>query len=148
MRIKIVFLLLVVGFLADAAPLRAQDDGQTPLQPPETIEEARGLGLQFLGEIPEAMQGVWETQALPVFSGVWSWARGLWDSTVFSLLEDLWDKILSFFGREIEERKPGIEERFQTEKQQLQHEVQESLPQEGRTLWQLIKGFFDKNGQE
>lgn len=142
MTAKHIFVLTTAALVL-ASPLSLQAQ-----QPPETIEEAKGLGLQFLKEIPQAIQGVWESQAVPVFLGMWNWAKDIWNRHVFSWLRGLWEQLLGIFGREIEQRSPFIQQQFEQEKQQLKQEIEESIPQEGRTLWEHIKRFFGKDEGE
>ena len=130
-----------------AIPALAQEETFS-VQAPETIEEAQEFGIQILQGLPNAMQEVWRTQALPLWTNMWSTAKNLWDTTVFSWVKGLSDQVLSFFGQEIEKRKPLFEEEFQKEKEQLTQEIEEKLPESGKTLWGIIKRFLPSNETE
>jgi hypothetical protein len=142
MRIIIALCILAAGisFISPSAALAQR--------PPETIQEAKGIGLRFLEEIPGAIKNVWETQAVPVFLGMWNWTKNIWDTKIFPWLYDLWQQFWGIFGKEIQQRRPLIEQEFQQEKQQLKQEIEERIPQKGKTLWQHIKGLFGKNEKE
>ena len=132
-----IFILAIAAVLLLLSPAAAQ--GQ---QVPETIQEAQGFGLQFLQEIPGALQQAWRTQAVPVFYSIGDWTMNIWDGYVFPWVHGLWKNILALFGQEIEKRKPLIEEEFQREKQELQQEIKEKIPEPGKTLWEHIRGFL------
>jgi len=139
--------ILILAIALGATSAAAQED-QTAIQPPETIKEAQQFGIQLLQGLPQAMRNVWNEEALPFFQKLWGWAMNVWDTQVFHRIEGQWQKVLSFFGQEIEERKPFIEEAFQREKEELKRELEQKIPEEGRTLWQLIKRFLPHNETE
>ena len=63
MKIKNIFIFLIIFGLLSPIFSLAQDE--VP-QAPETIEEAKTLGLEILSGIPGAVKKVWVEQALPV----------------------------------------------------------------------------------
>jgi len=146
MRITLLSLLITAIALA-AVPALAQEETSS-IKAPETIEEAQEFGLQILQGLPVAMQEVWKTQVVPLWTKMWSTAKNVWDTTVFSWVKGLWDQVLSFFGQEIEKRKPLIEEEFKREKEELKQELEQKIPEPGKTLWNRIKGFFPSNETE
>ena len=79
---------------------------------------------------------------------MWNIAKNIWDATISSFVRGLWDQTLSLFGQEIENRKPLFEEEFQREKEQLQQEIEEKLPESSKTLWGLLKRFLPSNEAE
>ena len=109
--------ILIPAITLGAVPVAAQEETFS-VQAPETIEEAQESGIQILQGLPSAMQEVWRTQALPLWTNMWNTAKNLWDTTVFSWAKGLWNQVLSFFGQEIEKRKPLFEQEFQKEKEQ------------------------------
>ncbi|MCH7828519.1 hypothetical protein IH982_01455 [Patescibacteria group bacterium] len=146
MRITLLSILILVMTIG-AVPVAAQQE-TAPIQAPETVEEAQEFGLQILQGIPGAVQEVWKTQVIPLWTNMWSIAKNIWDTTVFSWVKGLWDQVLSFFGQEIEKRKPFIEEEFEREKEELKQELEQKIPEPGKTLWNRIKGFFPANETE
>ena len=140
MRI-ILLSILIFAIALGAVPAWAQKE-VAPIQAPETIEEAQEFGLQILQGLPGAMQNVWQTQVMPLWTEMWSIAKNVWDTTVFSWVKGLWDQALSFLGQEIEERRPFIEEEFEREKEELKQELEQKIPESGKTLWNRIRGFL------
>ena len=140
MRITLL-LILILTITLSAVPAWAQQEA-APIQAPETIEEAQEFGLQILQGLPGAMQNVWQTQVMPLWTEMWSIAKNVWDTTVFSWVKGLWDQALSFLGQEIEERRPFIEEEFEREKEELKQELEQKIPESGKTLWNRIRGFL------
>jgi len=142
MRINIVIFILLITFsLSAVSPVAAQKQ----VQPPQTIEEAQEFGFQILTALPNALKEVWETQALPVWANMWNWTKNIWDTQIFPWVHELWEQLLGIFGKEIEQRRPFIEQEFEREKQQLKQEIEEKIPGDRKTLWDLLKGFFQKN---
>lgn len=140
---KLIISILLLGAVLNV-PSFALAQGEAPIQAPETVQEAQQFGIQILQGIPGAVKEVWDTQVMPLWTKMWHWVKNLWDSTIYSFVRGIWDRVLSFFGQEIEKRKPLIEEEFQKEKQELQQEIEESIPQAGKTLWERLKGFFQE----
>jgi len=140
MRITLLY-ILVFTIALGAIPALAQEETFS-VQGPETIEEAQEFGIQFLQALPQAMKDVWDKEALPFFQKFWDWTINVWNTQIFHRVESQWQKMLSFFTQEIEQRKPDIEERLAEEKQKLQQEIEQKLPEGGKTLWQLIKGLL------
>ena len=145
MRI-IVLPIFILAISLSATPALAEE--QLPsIQAPETIEDAQQFGLQILQGLPIAMQDVWRTQVLPLWGNMWSIAKNLWDKTIYSIVRGLWDQALALFGQEVENRKSLFEAEFQKEKIQLKQEIEEQIPESGKTLWNLIKGFLPQGGE-
>lgn len=140
MRTKVILLILLLGLLA--APVQAQEDGQAPIQAPETIEEAQEFGWGILRQIPNAVREVWDTQVVPLWGALWDWVKTIWDTYVFPWLHGIWERFLAVSGQELEQRRPAIEQEFQEKKEELKQEIEERIPEEGKTLWEHIKGFF------
>lgn len=146
MRITLLFILIftiTLGTLPIAAKAQLSS-----IQTPETIEEAEQLGIQILQALPGSFQETWKTQVLPLWTNMWNIAKNIWDATISSFIKGLWDQALSLFGQEIESRKPLFEEEFQREKEQLQQEIEEKLPESSKTLWGLLKRFLPGNEAE
>lgn len=98
---------------------------------PKTIEEV-GEWLENFWQaikenLPRILKEIWEEEVLPVWQRIWEW---------FKL--NIWLKIENLFKREIEKRKPQIEEEFKKEKE----EMKEELPKIKKSLWEKIKEIF------
>lgn len=146
MRITLLFILILTITLG-ALPIATQAQPFS-IKAPETIEEAEEFGIQILQALPSSMKETWRTQVLPLWTNMWNIAKNIWDATVFSFVQGLWDQALSLFGQEIENRKPLFEEEFQREKEQLIQEIEEKLPESSKTLWGLLKRFLPGNEAE
>ena len=146
MRITLLFILILTITLS-ALPIATKAQ-LSSIKAPETIEEAGEFGIQILQALPGSFQETWKTQVLPLWTNMWNIAKNIWDATISSFVRGLWDQTLSLFGQEIENRKPLFEEEFQREKEQLQQEIEEKLPESSKTLWGLLKRFLPSNEAE
>ncbi len=80
---------------------------------------------------------------MPIWQRMYQWIINLWNSHILPWLQGIWQRIRGFLKREIEERRPGIEEELQKEKQELKEALKEELKQEvpkiKRTIWERLK---------
>ena len=95
-------------------------------QAPETLEEAKEMGERILWGFPEALKKPWQ-EALTLWTRMINWIRP-WVQTI-------WYKISSFLGKEVEKKKPEVQEEFKKEKQ----EMKEEIPSVTKSLWQRFK---------
>ena len=107
-----------------------------PLQPPETLEEAKEMGKKALEvsqkELPGILEKVWKEEVLPIWQKMYDWFKA-----------NIWPKIESWFKKEVEprvkeeveKRKPIIGEEFKKEKEELKGEV----PEVTKSLWEKFK---------
>jgi len=102
--------------------------------PPETLEEVKTIGMKALKLLPETLRGIWQ-EALDIWQIMGKKAKNFSDSYVWPWFQNIWQKIQSFFAKEIEERKPGIEREFKKEKE----EMKEEIPKVGESLWKRFK---------
>jgi hypothetical protein len=115
----------------------------TILKVPENTEEAQSflsdIWTKMKNIIPGEMERLWKQEVLPMWKkmmDVWSkW----WDTSIQPWLENVWDKIMSLLGKEVEKRKPYIEEEFQKEKDEFIEEADQRIPDQGRSLWEKFK---------
>ncbi len=125
--ILILFGLLLPGFYF------VQGVNQSP-QPPETLKEAEVVGGKVLRLLPEALKKVWQ-EASEIWQIMGEKVKNFWNSYILPWFQNIWQKIQSSFGKEIEERKPVIEEEFKKEKE----EMKTDLPKVGESLWERFK---------
>lgn len=125
--ILILFGLLLPGFYF------VQGTNEFP-QPPETLKEAEIVGGKVLRLLPEVLKGVWQ-EALEIWQIMGEKVKNFWNSYIWPWFQNIWQKILSSFGKEIKERKPSIEKEFKEEKE----EMKEELPKVGKSLWERFK---------
>ena len=137
----IVIILAIVGILLSnfGSIISPQVSfAQENLKAPGTIEEAKAIGEKILKGIPDAFKEAWQ-EALKFWQKIVNTLSNWWNSSVFPWLENIWQKILSFFGKEIKERKPVIEEEFQKEKEEMKEEIKEEVPKAGKSFWERFK---------
>ena len=129
---KIIPILLILGFLLPSFSFAQFESFQTP----KTLEEAKQMGEKTLEitqkEMPNILEKLWKENVLPV-----------WNKMYQSFMTNVWPKIENWFQKEIEsrikkeveKRKPIIEEEFQREKEEIKKEV----PEVSKTLWEKFK---------
>ena len=116
-------IFLTVGFLLSFSfSVLAQEI----VEAPENLEEAKSLGDRILTGFPEVFKKVWQESLA-------FWKKML--DYVSPWFKSIWYKILSFLGKEVEERKPGVEEEFKKETE----EMKEEIPKAGKSIWQRLK---------
>ena len=126
---QFVLILAIAGLL-----LSNFSFAQENVKSPETVEEAKTIGEKILKGIPDAFQNVWQ-EALKFWQKMADTLSNWWNSYIFPWLQNIWQKLLSLFGKEVEKRKPIIEEEFQKEKE----EMKEEIPKTGKSLWERFK---------
>ncbi len=98
---------------------------------PETIEEAKKINQEtaeaLKKEMPGILERLWKERVIPVWEGMWRWFES--KTTAF------WQKIQELFGKEVEKRKPIIEEELIKEKQ----EIKKELPEIGKSSWERFR---------
>jgi len=128
-----ILIILIAGAVLSGfcLPVRAQ---QAP-EAPATLDEAKSVGLQILGELPDSTRQVWREQALPTLRSMWDWAQGPWENYIKPKVQELFNWLLGFLGKEIEERAPLIEEEFQKEKDEMRGDIP--------GVWERFKNLWE-----
>ena len=85
------------------------------LAPPQTLDEARGVGEQILLLLPQAMQQVWNEEVLPIWSKAWVIAQDLWIKYVWWRIEPEFNRRKALIPGELEKEKEELSQEFQTE---------------------------------
>jgi len=129
---KAITILILFGLLLPSFYF-VQGANQSP-QAPETLKEAEVVGGKFLRLLPEALKKVWQ-EALEIWQIMGKKVKNFWNSYILPWFQNIWQKIQSSFGKEIEERKPAIEKEFKEEKEEMKTE----LPKVGKSLWERFK---------
>jgi len=137
--IKCLSIFLITGFLLTlAAPLSFAQQDQGFQELPKTIEEAKPFGERVLRSFPDALKKIWQ-EALTICKTILGWFKGFWYSYISPFLQNIWYRINSFLGREIEKRKPEIRKELEEEKE----EIKEDLPKAGKSLWERFKELIE-----
>jgi len=129
-------IILLLGILLPSFSLA---QGGDQLQLPENMDEVQELGERALEigkkELPGTIEKVWQEEVLPIWQKMYDIWSNWWDNTIQPWLDDIWQKIMSLLGQEIEKRKPLIEEEFEKEKEELGIEASKI----GQSLWERFK---------
>lgn len=133
-----IILILSIVFLLPAFSFAQQEK---PIEAPKNFEEAGSFIGKFIEKIPQELNNAWE-QGKEIWQNTWvKW----WNDSIHSWLQDIWQKICSFFGKEIEERKPIIEEEFEKEKQEMKENISQEADKTKESLWEWLKGLVKEN---
>ena len=136
---QLIIILLIFGFLVPIFGF-----GQVPIAPgtieaPKTIKEAEKMVDEIIvltdKELPGIIEQIWRNEVMPIWLGMWNFFRNIWNRHFNPRIERIWQRIQELLGREIEKRKPIIEEEIQKEKEQIKKE----LPQVGQSLWDKLR---------
>jgi len=121
MNKKIIFLTIIIGFLLTGFMAKCF------AQAPQTFEEAKTLAQKILFGLPEALKNPWQ-EALAIWNKMANWFKNIWDSYIYPWFWNI-------LGKEVEKRKPEIQQEFEKEKQ----EMKEEIPKATKSLWQRFK---------
>lgn len=121
---KVVLSSLITAFLLSFAMPNVL--AQEVVEAPESLEEAKSLGQRVLTGFPEVFKKTWQESLA-------FWKKML--DYVSPWFKSIWNSILSLLGKEVEQRKPEVEEEFKKETQ----EMKEEIPKAGKSLWQRLK---------
>jgi len=112
---------------------------QTPVEAPGTIEEAKEITHEAIDvvekELPEILERMWREEVIPVWRNMWKWLSNVWNMYIEPRIETLWQRIQEILGKEIEKRKPIIEEETTKEVE----EIKKELPEVGKSLWKRFR---------
>ncbi len=111
---------------------------ESPIEAPENFEESGSFVGEFIKKIPQAFGDAWE-KAKEFWQNTWvKW----WNESIYPWFQNIYQKICSFFGKEIEERKPIIEEEFEKEKEEIKEDISEEAAKTKKGLWEWLKGLI------
>ena len=122
---KLIIISLITGLLLPGFCL-AQEEVPRPM--PQTMEEAKGLGMEILTALPDATKKVWQEEAWPYILQMWYWAREIWDTYIGYRVEAWWNQFLELLGKQ----PTDLEQEFQKEREEMQKDV-----------WERFKDLFE-----
>lgn len=134
----LLFLIVLINIFVVSSFLNYSLAQETLPQAPGTFEEAGDFVIKILKGISEGFKSAFK-EALVIWRKMGDRAKDLWNSSVQSRLRSIWRKITTFFGKEIEKRKPMIEEELKKEKKEIKEEVKTEVPKVGKSLWERFK---------
>ncbi|OGG47033.1 hypothetical protein A2671_02155 [Candidatus Kaiserbacteria bacterium RIFCSPHIGHO2_01_FULL_49_13] len=143
------FLVLLFFAFPPLAGGFASAQADPKLQVPETLDDAKegvlNVSDKIMAAIPGVISGIWEREVVPVWKSMWNWVQEeVWQRRVQPALETLIDKVMEFFGKEVEKRKPLIEQEFEQEKQELKQDIENYGKDAGKGLWARFLGLFSE----
>jgi len=117
---KIIISILIANIfvLSSFGCVGAQEE-TSPM--PQTMEEAKGLGLEILAAWPGAVKKVWREEAWPFILQMWSWVEEIWNSYIGYRVEAWWSQFLGLVGKE----QPDLKKEFQKEREEMQKDAWE-----------------------
>jgi len=145
--------LVLLAWIASLIPVFAfaQDtQGDRMLEVPETLDEAKEesikVGNKIASALPTIVENLWNTRVTPVWSNMWNWTQTtLWEQKMQPIVQNLTDWAKQLIGREVEQKRPIIEQALQEEKQELAQDVRTYGKAIGKGLWERFLDLFQKN---
>lgn len=151
---KIAIFVLILGLFLPFLGFCQESLPKPPIEIPKTIDEAINFiknGVKIvLEKMPNILKMIWREEVLPIWQKMGDIFRNFWNNYIKNFLRNLWysflkpgvqffiQKIKELLGKEIEIRKPMIEEEFQKEKEQMKEE----LPSTTKSYWQKFKDLL------
>ncbi|MFH1841481.1 MAG: hypothetical protein ABH800_01845 [Candidatus Nealsonbacteria bacterium] len=140
MKKQTLSIVLITGILLAGFPFSSFAETSKLPQIPENFEEAKSFVFDILKAIPEAAKDVWHNEAWPFFLNVWDNSKSFWEKNMEPKVKIWWQKLSNLFNKEVEERKPGLKEEFQKEKEEMKADLPK-IKEAFWSLWQKIKDF-------
>ena len=130
---KIILLLILILILPalSFAQINEKIENQFP-KIPETPEEAKDLFFKIIRPLPDAMKKAWQEVSV-IWQKMADLFKSLWDVEIKPWFQEIWQKILAFFGKEFEKRELMIEE-----------EIKKEIPKVGKSIWEKLKGLIGR----
>jgi hypothetical protein len=120
--------IIIIGILINTSFVFAQEVPSTPGEVEQAGETLKEIVKQ---ESPGVFRQTWND-----FAGFF---KTIWNSYIFPLLRFAWNEIVSILGKEVEQRRPEVEEEFRKETE----EMKEDIPKTTKSLWQRFKDLID-----
>jgi len=145
--------LILFVWIASLIPvfvLAQTSQGDRILEVPETLSEAKEesikVGNKIASALPNIVENLWNTRVTPVWNNMWNWTQTtLWEQKMQPIVQNLTDWAKQLLGREVEQRRPIIEQELQEEKQEFAKDVRTYGKAIGKSLWERFLDLFHKN---
>lgn len=135
---NILIILSIVGLILPALAFSQEIEvKERPKMPPD-LGDIWSFLKNIFEPLPRVLKGIWQ-EAVEIWQKIANWFKNLWNYNLLPKIKGTWHKILSLFGREVEERKEKIEEEIEKEKEEAKQEIKTETEKAGRSLWQRIK---------
>ena len=134
---KYLFLFLIIGFLL-IVPYSLVLEAQDGFGPVKTLEEAKTTGKKILTGFPGLLNRLWQ-DVIAFWQKVINLLKNFLNSYITPWLQDIWQKIVFFLGKEVEQRKTEVQEEFEKEKEEMKEEIKREAPKIGKSIWERFK---------
>lgn len=80
--------------------------------------------------------------AVGIWGRMWVRVRNFWNVYIADTAQRIWNRIRNFFERQIDIRRPAVEQELEREKEEIREEVSEYLEYEKQGIRNRISEFF------
>lgn len=127
---------------------------QPQMKTPENLDEVKTQTKEFLIQTEKNLGGeivkTWNDKFMPLWRKMWEKTKDLWlsyiqpkgesifvqiENFIFPKIQTAKEQLFKLLGKEIEQRKPLIEEEFQKEKEELSQEIKEKTSGITESFW-------------
>ncbi|OGZ18035.1 MAG: hypothetical protein A2V72_01240 [Candidatus Nealsonbacteria bacterium RBG_13_37_56] len=88
-------------------------------------------------EFPKMIKRPWQ-DALTAWKMIFNWIKSFWNSYLSNWFKIIWENLVYFLGKEVEQRRPEIEQEFIKETE----EMKQDIPETAKSLWERFKGLI------
>lgn len=139
----IIILSILLGM---ASPVFAQEINT--IQAPETIEEAKEFGRQIGEQLPDEVEKIFTSEALPIWDDMLVLAGKMWEQYIVGWIDGIVANLVGLVGREVEKRGPQIQAEFEKEKEELREELKNEAREATKGLWERFKSLLFESEEE
>lgn len=88
-------------------------------------------------EFPKMIKRPWQ-DALTAWRMIFSWVKSFWNSYLSNWFKIIWENLIYFLGKEVEQRRPEIEQEFIKETEEMKQDIPETT-KSIKSLWERLK---------
>lgn len=134
-KILISIIFLITAFYLNNVALAIEPN----VKAPENFDEAKRVGEKTFNiaknDLPGIISNIWKNEVWPVWKKMGEYVKNFWNI----YLKTVWQKFKNIFQKEIDVRKPIINEEFKKEKTELKEGLKTEVPTAGKSIWEKIK---------
>lgn len=153
MKKRVCFILLLSMIGAYTIPifsLAETKEGLSGPKVPDTLEQAKEetgkVGSKIASGLPGVIKKIWEDEVFPVWKDMLNWVNEtVWEKYLSPPFQNVWEDIEGFLGKEIERKKPILQQEFEREKEELKKELQTQTSKASQSLWGRFKSLFNEH---
>ena len=114
---------------------------EQPVKIPESSEDFKNAGNNFLTMFPESLNNTWK-EALNFWNKGGDRLNNFWNNTISERVGRLIDRFNTLIGRERAIREPIIKEDFEKEKTEMKDSINKDLPPITKSVWDKLRELF------